>query len=457
MKEYKLVAPHIDSLLRFFDRGYQNPSAPSPELAAAMDPLFAALKDLTPLPQNDEVKAIWLQIPRGSIEDYDSYDDMLEYGEVESREEYEERWHEDYPDEIVWYELIIVESFNKNGSLRFRGVSLGHKNIISAMMDDSEEAMANYSDEAAITLCQLLTSAAAEPMSKLRKGSYNEEVESKLPYQFRTGVIRRSVLWEKGPEWKENALDGLSLQTVADFRKLLESGYNDEEKIGRISPFTANDFFRACALGYKALGYECGEKSPSELYLLYADGRDEGLTGTGHGLNEGPGIDFDDPDAWNKWYFSQRGGGHPWEIIRGGNSTHVDLFVRHDRNTIEWKYRVGEINEAEYNERLKKAGYYFSISGKHRPLEAVTFYIVLSKAGLPVVLGNAEEILARFEATDYVGIVPHHVIPKYCEGMFPKKYGRVIDFMHVYDEDIAEYGADIEWLPEEKAQLQSTF
>ena len=57
-----------------------------------------------------------------------------------------------------------------------------------------------------------------------------------------------------------------------------------------------------------------------------------------------------------------------------------------------------------------------------------------------------------FDASDYMGIVPHSVIPKYCEGMFPKEYGRVIDFMHVYEEDLEKYKDDIIWLPEEPAE-----
>lgn len=82
--------------------------------------------------------------------------------------------------------------------------------------------------------------------------------------------------------------------------------------------------------------------------------------------------------------------------------------------------------------------------------------ILFAKDGevYPVVLEDAEEILARFDGTDYVGIVPHSVIPKYCEGMFPAKYGRVIDFMHVYDEEIEQYGSQIEWLPLEEAKLK---
>ena len=66
---------------------------------------------------------------------------------------------------------------------------------------------------------------------------------------------------------------------------------------------------------------------------------------------------------------------------------------------------------------------------------------------------DANEILARFEGTDYIGIVPHSVISPYCESLFPEKYGRVIDFMHVYEEDLELWGDDIEWLPIEDALL----
>lgn len=71
----------------------------------------------------------------------------------------------------------------------------------------------------------------------------------------------------------------------------------------------------------------------------------------------------------------------------------------------------------------------------------------------PVVLiSSAEEILARYEGTDYIGIVPHSETPKYCESMFPAKYGRVIDFTHVY-EDEDEWFGQIEWIPEEESRL----
>jgi hypothetical protein len=288
-------------------------------------------------------------------------------------------------------------------------------------------------------------------MEMLREGTYNKYVADNLPYPYRSGVIKRSVLYAALPEYKEQAFDGLKPEQIQRYRDLITSGANDELKIGRLEKMTANDFFRACELGYKAIGKKINEFTPVQLYLKYSDGRDEGLTGKGHGLNEGPGVDFDDPEAWDEWYFGSHGGGHPWEVVPGGNSTHMDLFVRHDKHTLEWKVRLGDMTQEEADHH--PVGFYYQITGKHRPMESVNFYLALHDAGLPVLISDAKEILARFDASDYIGIVPHAVIPKYCENMFPKEYGRVIDFMHVYEEDLEKYKDDIIWLPEDPAEL----
>ena len=453
-KDFRLIAPDIDSLLRFFRDGHTNATSPTPAVIAAINPVFDALRNLAPSKRNDEYKSIWLQIPRGTIDDYYSYEDMLANVSVESREQYEAFWQEDYPDELKWYKLELIESRNREGDIRFRAVFLDHKCVVSITFERNGDPFPIYTEEAVVTLCSLIMEAIPASMEKLKQGTYNDDVNAHLPYWFRTGVIRRSVIWKKAPDdWKKDGMDGLSPETASEFKRLQESGINDVQKIGRIKSFTANDFFHACELGYKALGYDCDGLTPDKLYLKYADGRDEGLTGTGYGLNAGPGIDFDDPAAWDQWYFSSRGGGHPWEVVPGGNSTHMDLFVSNDVELLGYQFRLGEISQQEYDERLAKAGYYFHIRGKHRPLESVTFYTTLSAAGLPVVIDDAKEILARFDGSDYVGIVPHHVALKYCESMFPVKYGPVIDFTHVYADDIAALGEDIEWLPEAEARL----
>lgn len=396
--KYKLVAPDMDRLLRFFDRGHLNPSGIRPKLDKAMKPIFKALAPVAPLKSNDEVKAIWVQIPRGDISDYDSFEDLKKCGEVKTYKEYEKLWREDYPDEVKWYRLVIVEGKNREGKVDFKTVSFGSKTIISAIMD--EKGVETFSDDAAVALCKLLVPAAKKSVELLKSDEYNKMVSSSLPYQFRIGVIKRSDVWKREPNFKNNDFDGLSKKTIDAFRNLLSSGTNDKSKIGRIKEFTANDFFKACAIGYKACKYKTDGMSPAELYLKYA-----------------------------------YGGGHPWEVVRGGNSTHVSLYVMHDKNT----------------------GWYFEVAGKHRPFESVSFYTALSAAGLPVFLCDAKEILAGFDGSDYVGIVPHSVIPKYCEEMFPDTYGRIIDFMHVYDEEFKKYGKGIIWLPEDEAKLSQEY
>ena len=453
---YKLVAPDVDSLLRCFDRYHMNPTQSTPALLSAADPLFDLLAPLAPLKKNDEAKAIWLRIPRGTIEDYDSFEDMKEYGEVETYEEYEKRWREDYPEEYKWYELVAVRSYDRDGSLRYYGISLDNETVVSATMEDRSYSDFNgyYNEEAACTLCRVIAPAVHESIDLLKENRYNDVVESGLPYEFRTGVIKRADLWEYEPECKKNDYDGLTEEAVSKFRGLILSGINDESKIGRITSFTANDFFGACKIGYEAIGKDCDGFSLPELYLRYSDGRDEGLTGKGHGLNAGPGIDFDSPTAWDEWYFGKHGGGHPWEVVPGGNSTHMELYIMNDKRDLEWKLRSGKITEDEYRERLSKAGYYFEIAGIQRQFESVSFYNALTDAGLPVIIENGDELMSRFDATDYIGIVPHHLPTRYCESLFPAKYGKIIDFTHVYKSEDKLFDK-IEWLPEEPALLIS--
>lgn len=466
-KPLSFTAPTIDSFVDRYDHGFDNPEQPSADLVAAMDPLFTLLAPLAPCKENDEAKILWIEVPRGNIEDWESFEDAKDYDEVESYEEYENLWKDYYPEETKWYRLTIGEGKDR---YKFRSVAVDNTGLISADLNNGVGASdATWKEESMITLLPLLTRAAQRSMDMLKAGTYNDYVAEHLPYQHRIGVIKRSDEWKADPEAKKYVWENMDEETYAAFKSLLPT--NSEDKIGRIKSFTANDFFKACYEGYKACGYDLDDldkphfmesrrantKSPMSVYarayLRYADGRDEGLTGTGGGLNEGPGIDFDSADAWDKWYFDkERFGGHPWEVVRGGNSTHVGLCVVHDESHIGYLYRAGEISEDEYKKRRESAGYYFVVAGKHRGWEAIKFFVAIREAGYPVVLNDAEELAARYDGSDYIGIVPHRMIPKYCEELFPEKYGHVIDAMNIYSDE--EYLLPyVEWLPEDKAEL----
>ena len=159
-------------------------------------------------------------------------------------------------------------------------------------------------------------------------------------------------------------------------------------------------------------------------------------------------------DQWPRWYETDE------SYSEYGPYFHAEWRDDEDGHGPEISDITGYFMEADgsiYDPEQEEAdrlphGYFFHIAGKHRPMESVRFYLAIHDAGLPVIISTAEEILARYEGTDYIGIVQHSETPKYCESMFPAKYGRVIDFTHVYkDED--EWFGQIEWIPEKEAEL----
>ena len=95
VNEYRLTAPRIDFLLDKFEDSSMRPSMPSKGLRAVVGRLFDTLHDLAPSEKTSEEKSLWIKVPRGTIENYASYDDMVKWGEVTNREEFETLWKQD--------------------------------------------------------------------------------------------------------------------------------------------------------------------------------------------------------------------------------------------------------------------------------------------------------------------------------------------------------------------------
>ncbi len=182
----------------------------------------------------------------------------------------------------------------------------------------------------------------------------------------------------------------------------------------RLPSVTANEFYHFCALGYRAMGYTGTEKSEKEQYALHADGRDEGLSE----------LDGDSPEAFARWLKERPRTGHPWEVCRGGNSTHIDCIVHRDAH-----------------------GYYLVVAGlaETRTIEAVRFFLALHRAGVPVCIRNAEELKARLTGAESIGIVPEGVFPAYCHARFPGE--DIVDFMNLPREHQDELAKYCRWQP----------
>ena len=353
---------------------------------------------------DDELRELWLTAPRGSIEKFGDYESYLEDNEVESQKEFEELWLSNYPEPQKWY--LLSTTIYKN----IYSVFINNKLVLLIQPEPQKQFPYDKSE-----LAGWLLNAVEEALISLKSGGFNECVSKNLPYRNRLGKILRKDYWSIFPEEKEKYLKSITPDEIARFVNLIKNQPVDAPTT-RLLGMTVALFFDCCRLGYEANRYEGIEKlAPKELYLSHADGRDEGLLR----------LDELSPEAFNDWYHDKTHyGGHPWEVCRGGNSTHISLYVCHDERG--WWLRL--------------AG-----SSLSRTVEAVKFYLSLVDHGLPIFLTDGTEIAAMLSGKDYIGIVPKGIIPRYCASLFPGE--NILDFMNLPYENREQVEKATFWYP----------
>lgn len=393
--EMQLTAPRISHYVYALGRrgythsAYRYDSASYP----LIEEIFAELKKIKPTRDN-RIWDLYIRADRGAMTDFadPNDEDDQNYYCFETEEQLEAIWREKYPTESVWYSFCAAE--DQDGA--YRAIYLSNECVIEV---DQRRENSNFEYDISEFAAWLL-SAVKQVVEDLKAGTYNEKVKAELPFELRTGTIVRKDYFDAFPKWREDFYAGLSKEDIRVF-----GYYASCEPKRQAGPFghrktmTANDFFRACAIGYKANNYKDCTRTPKEQYKANADGRDEGLTE----------IDPDSPEAFEEWYFrNDRGGGHPWEIFPGGNSTHISLYVGHDA----W-------------------GFYYQLAGSSvgRCIETIRMYLALMEQGIVTFLSEKEILLKRLKGTEKIGIVPDGVIPSYCHSWFPGE--DIIAFMNL--------------------------
>lgn len=377
-----------------------------------LDQLFDIIKKIEPASDNG-VRELWIKAERGGIGDYGGFEEMVSWRDVETREEFEELWKAEFPNEEEWYNFQIAE----DPATGYRCIFLAHKLVIEIDPLMEKGGMEYNISE----FVEWILEAVKEVIIQLEKGMYNRNVREELPAWHRTGTILRKDYWDVYSDGRKAFFTPISKDDVDEFVKCMAAQrdmHSDVDK--RIEGVTANDFYRFCAMGYKENGYDGADLSPKEQYYKHADGRDDGLSE----------IDGDSPEAFIQWYNdSHKRVGHPWEVCRGGNSTHISLYLHKDEE-----------------------GWYLSIDGDawNRTIESVNFYLALHREGLPVYMHKGKQLADRLMEKEKIGVVPRGVFPAYCASLFPDE--EIIDYMNLpyYDEGGAEVAKYCIWqeLPE---------
>jgi hypothetical protein len=394
----QLYAPETDALTESINRDAAPLNLAIYQKLKNIYAVFSCIKTIG----DDELRETWLEVERGPIEAFGDFEEFKESGEAETPDDFEQLWKYYYPEETKWYKFQTA-AFEDNLYFYFGGKFLWK---INATEFQEEDAKTGWNMEYFERIASWLLEKIVEETSKLKEdvNVYNSYIKKNLPWSKRLGKIRRKDFWEIvgtetiRPDIKlgDELIEKLKVAVIQ----------MQENQFPMLPEMTANLYFRICEICYDANSYfknKADTLSPRDKYLSFADGRDAGLRD----------IDGDSPEAFTEWYQSGRViGAHPWEICRGGNSTHISLYVIY-----------------------KNGKWIFDLAGSSivRVEETVRMAVALYENRIPFELRDAQEIVRMVTGTDYIGIVPDTIFPRYCHSLFPKE-NHIIDFMNLGSE-----------------------
>ncbi len=408
-----VFAPRADTLIHYAQHGVKHEGLP---LTPTTDKLVRELKKLKPQ-GDDGLRSLFIQADRGNISDFANYEEYLQEEVVEHYEGFVELYESEYPEAVKWYKL----SFSEYQNVYY--IAIDGSLTIRANAADFQKDLKHNHDE----LCDWLYQKVNNAVEQLAKNTdeYNAYVESNLSYRKRYGKLLRSDYWSINQEEKDYFRSDFTDEDIKRFKTIAESSDLKAHK-NKIKRMNAGDFFNYCKICYEANGYFSKSNKPFEakdMYLEMADGRDCGLR------NICPESD----EEFLQWHINESHcGGHPWEICRGGNSTHISLYVHRDAN--EWM--------------LILAG-----SSRIRAVETIRMALALHKNNIPFNLKDADELYRMLTGQDFIGIDPEHVLPRYCHSSFPEE-DRIIDFMNLYHEHEQEIINKAHWYPVDRVELE---
>lgn len=268
-----------------------------------------------------------------------------------------------------------------------------------------------------VSTWELLITSAIDWLKAVRKDwiKANKLIREEYPLRNRYGVVPHSIIQASLPAVYRLDTE-LGKESCISFVRLVEDGFFNKAENTEIPTTTASEYFRYCRIAYivskRDDEYVNENMSGQEMYARFADGRHEGLLE----------INTDSAEEFADWIDGKHPkrtiGGHPWEIKRGGNTTHIDLTV----------------SRPPYRKEGFKVELRAEATG--RLAETVRMFMAICEAGLPISISHPEAVRKRLLAQDTIGIVPSYASLHRSNQRFSTS-DDVFDVMH-YD-DLGRY------------------
>lgn len=350
---------------------------------------------------DDNRKSFWITAPRGSFEEYCKKYDEEDFDVNTLKEWYKEQ----YPDEIKWYELTLINHEDiRDDKKQFYGIFMADEYVLS-INDPNAKGWELDASEFLYALIERVN----EVIVMLKDGIYNRYVEDNLPSKNKYGIISRKDYWDIYTEEREEFRKCFTDSQWNEFIKYSKD-FKKEDEINFCPPnciknMTIRDYYETCYIGYKAMGFKFkvpwnykeielekeryGGNTPKEWYYAFADGRDDGMVN----------LPLDDAYALDEWLehkgpYYDSNGSHPWEVVSSASIRYSIHFC------------ICSVKNSN-----KK---YFALSGDAWPtcIDTMKFYLALKETNLPVKLHGANKIADRILERDYIGIAPE-TVPAY--------------------------------------------
>ena len=321
---------------------------------------------------DDAWHKLWITLPRESFDKYVKSE--YKYEDVNTIQDF----LEEFPDENMWFSI---------GGVRQNNIKVLMINNRLIQIDETSRIYNGFCWD-----CDEFFTCIRDAIADIFNNGidvYNSKVKNELPYKFRYGIISRKEYWSTYPEDKEKWLEGLKEDEIKTFIECCNNYTNEPSNV--LSEMT----FRK----YMEIAEKCYIRMNRKVYDDVVDTFFANAEDFGGGILRND-IDFDSTKDFDDCAVGRRlnMGGHPWGLIRGSSRTRIRLFPKHKDN-----------------------GYYLLLGGNPNwnVCALVRSFLALKDAEIPFRISFPEEIVDYLEEKDYIGIVPEHRMPVYCQTAFP--------------------------------------